>query len=72
MDLPGLSQVMFSRIPSYLAIAAGVALSALCFARRVKLSIGAAVASWLLSCLLMIATVLSFVLPMIRLQNALR
>jgi len=72
MGLPGLSVVMFSKIPSGLAIVAGLALAAVCFARRTRLTLAAATLSLLLSGLLMLLTGLSIVLPMMTAQETMR
>ena len=72
MSLPGLSVVMFSKIPSGIAIIAGLVLGAVCFARRTRLTLSVAVVSLLLSGLLMLLTGLSIVLPMMAAQESLR
>ena len=72
LRLPRLSQVMFSGIPGYLAIAFGAVLCAICFVRKTRLSLAAVLLSWLVTCLLMLLMIASIVVPMMTLQTATR
>ena len=70
-SLPHISAIMFSRIPSYLALAFSIALFAICFLQKAKFSIASVALSWLFSCLLMLSTVMSIVVAYMRLQSQL-
>ncbi len=69
--MPGLSTLILTRIPSYFCAAASIVLFLVCFQRKVKTTAASFVISYACSVLLMLATILSVLIPFISLRNSL-
>ena len=68
-SMSGVDRIMYSRIPSYLAVVLAAILCSVCFLQRIKLTVASVILSWLLSCLLILLTMMSIVAPTMRMQH---